>query len=594
MTLHRNLSVLTVDNDSNMRMSIATYLEGMGCSVHQASDGDEGLRMFEKHNPDLVFTDLLMPGVDGFTVVSEISKKRPETPVVILSGNNSVEYAVKAFRSGAWDYIIKPLHDFNVLDQVTDRVLDRAYSLKTERLYKESLQNAVLSLNRQIFKIRSTDPLTKLPVLSQVKERFIEMVTNNEFTGDLFIILLELDNLKKTAKAFGNDCRSKMVLELAQRLSCIVCQDVVVGMAGSDELLVMVSNSTELKRYVSAVSELLHDPIVFLNHEVHIDYNMGIVIFPQDGESIDTLLHHANIARANAKNSGKNRHSFYSKEQLERVQNQAALELSLRGALKRNEFAIHYQPKINAKHNCVDGMEALIRWIPCNINKLVSPEVFIPVLETMGIIAAAGNWAIETACSQYVKWRKNGMGAVTLSVNISATQFNLGNLPKVIKTVLTDSGMEAEMLCLELTEGIVVGDTEEVVATMQELKKLGVKLSIDDFGTGYSSLSYLKNMPLDELKIDRSFIHNLPEDSTSVAIVESILTMSRQLNLRVVAEGVETAEQAEFMASRGCHELQGFLFSPPLAADAFFDWYCSALELHPQQPPNAGVDQSAT
>jgi EAL domain-containing protein (putative c-di-GMP-specific phosphodiesterase class I) len=252
----------------------------------------------------------------------------------------------------------------------------------------------------------------------------------------------------------------------------------------------------------------------------------------------------------------------------------------LRTALARSEFELHYQPKVAAVTRKMVGIEALIRWKPQGSDHLVPPAAFVPVLEDTGMIIEVGRWVLETACSQYMLWRKRGMGAIMLSVNVSAVQFDHGSLPKTVATVLEQTGMPPAQLCLELTERIVVKDIGETVTTLQKLSAIGIKLSIDDFGIGYSSLNYLKNMPINELKIDRSFVMSLPDDAASIAIVDSVLSIARGLSMNVVAEGVETIEQADFLMQRGCHELQGYLFSKPLSQQQLYGWckdkeYCA-------------------
>ncbi|NVN91954.1 MAG: EAL domain-containing protein [Desulfuromonadales bacterium] len=568
----QNISVLLVDDDTDMRRSIVSYLEDMNFTVYQASGGRQGIEIFETHHPDLVFTDLMMPGVDGLEVVREITQKSPETPVVVISGNGSVNYAIEAVRLGAWDYITKPILDFSIIDRITGQVLDRAHALKAERAYQESLKNAVLSQDRQLTKISSLDPLTKLPLKKRIREKFSQYILNNAFTGDLFVMLLELDNFKSVNEKFGHECGDQMVIDLAERMRALVKPDCTIGRIGSDQFVVMVANSGDVLKHVSTVRGLFDEPFVVMGQEVYARFTMGIAFFPQDGEGIDSLLHCADIARTSARNMGINQHCFYSHELWEQVQGRIALESGLRKGLERNEFMIYYQPKMDAHCRRMVGMEALIRWKPSGDDRLVSPAAFIPVLETIGLISEVGAWVLKTACKQFVDWRKRGMAPVRLSVNISAIQFHSGNLTEVVKDVLDSTGMEPEMLCLELTESIVVKDIDETITTLNALAELGIKFSIDDFGIGYSSLSYLKDMPINELKIDRSFVMNLPGDAASVAIVESVLGMSQGMKITVVAEGVETEEQADFLTSRGCNELQGYLFSKPLSAEDFFRW----------------------
>lgn len=572
LALKSTLTALTIDDDEEVRRSIVAYLEDAGFTVLQASGGRQGIAMFDQHSPDLVFTDLMMPEVDGLAVVQSISRQNPDTPVVVISGNASVSYAIEAVRKGAWDYITKPILDFTVLDKITSQVLQRAESLRVDRAYQESLKRAVMSQEQRISAIESTDPLTGLPLRSHTHERFRQFLIRPDFTGDLFVMSLELDNLREINESYGHEWGGRFLVEAARRLETLVRDNVTIAHAGNEQFVVMVANDSDMLARVRDSFTVFESPITLIGQEVFVTMSMGVAAFPQDGESIESLLQHADIARAKAKISGKNCHRQYTSHLWDQVQDRIALESGLRKGLSRQEFLLYYQPKMDARTRRMSGMEALMRWRPTGSDRLVSPEQFVPVLEESGLIVEVGSWVLETACKQYVEWRKRGMAPVRLSVNISALQFASGNLPEVVRGVLTSTGMEPGCLCLELTENIVVKDIDETVTTLRALSGLGVMLSIDDFGTGYSSLSYLKDMPIDELKIDRSFIMNLPGDITSVALVETILDMSQRMKLTVVAEGVETSEQADFLCSRGCQELQGFLFSKPMPSEDFFGW----------------------
>jgi diguanylate cyclase (GGDEF)-like protein len=573
MNTNNSISVLTIDDDPDLRKGIVSYLEDKGFMVYQASGGAEGIEMSKKYNPDLVFTDLMMPEVDGIAVVSAIAKDSPDTPVVVISGNGSVAHAIETIRKGAWDYVTKPIHDFSVLDRVTDQVLDRVKAIKSERAYHESLKNAVLSQDRQLTEISSIDTLTKLPLRNQLFEMFGKFIRQAEFSGNLSVMLLEIDNFKVVNETFGHECGDQFIISIADRLCPLITDRTVIARISNNQFAVLTANSKNENKQIRSLSAAFEKPVILMGQDVYISFNIGIALFPQDGESIDTLLHHAEIACAHTKLSGKNSHCYYSRELLEQVQDRIALESGLRKGLERNEFRIYYQPKVDAETRRMVGMEALLRWQPTGSNKLVSPVIFVPILEESGLIVDVGAWVLETACRQYMEWRRQGMGAVRLSVNISAIQFHSGQLAELVARVLHDTGMAPDMLCLELTESIVAKDIKSVVATLRKLANLGVKLSIDDFGTGYSSLSYLKDMPINELKIDRSFVMNLPGDTASVAIVESVLNMSKGMSMAVVAEGVETLEQAEFLIARGCNELQGFLYSKPLPQEEVLSWY---------------------
>jgi EAL domain-containing protein (putative c-di-GMP-specific phosphodiesterase class I) len=287
---------------------------------------------------------------------------------------------------------------------------------------------------------------------------------------------------------------------------------------------------------------------------------------------MDSLLQNAHAALSQAKLMGTNTYSFYSKELGAQLRERMTRESGLHRALERNEFFLEYQPKIDTQSGVTCGMEALLRWRPIAHGNLISPNEFIPILEETGMIVEVGSWVLETACRQHLLWQQSGMADLVLSVNISAVQFHAGNLPETVTKIIHQTGINPDCLCLELTESVVMQDIEQTIATLHQLRELGVKLSIDDFGTGYSSLNYLQRMPLTELKIDRSFVMNLPLDENAIAIVDSVLNLAKSLHLTVVAEGVETPQQAAFLTARQCHQLQGYFFSRPLGSDAFITY----------------------
>jgi len=566
MTSAQNLRVLIIDDDPYILKSISIYLEDLGFEVYQAGGGRQGIEMFEAVTPNLVFTDLMMPDVDGLMVVQEITAKSPDTPVVIISGNGSIDFAIDAVRNGAWDYITKPIHDFSVIDIITDRVLDRAREKREQREHHLSLHAAVT---------QALDPLTRLPMRKHLNDKFNEIVANREFTGSLIIVLVELENYKAIVEKFSHNYGDHLIVEFTGQLKPLITPNLAIVRIESNEFAIMIANAPDVSRHVSAICQLISKPFDILGNEIYATYNIGIASFPHDGESVDSLLQNADIARAHAKSLGRNQYCYYSRELMKQVQSKIELEYGLRNALRRNEFSLHYQPKIDSASRKIIGMEALLRWQPAGMNQLLTPDDFIPMLEESTMILEVGSWVLETACAQYVDWRQQGMEPIRISVNISALQLHAGGLKDLVIAILESTGMEPECLCLELTESIVVKDVETTIETLDALSALGIKLSIDDFGTGYSSLSYLRRMPIDELKIDRSFVTNLPHDPASVAIVDSVLGISKGMHMTVVAEGVERSEQADFLTERGCHELQGYLFSTPLAGDDFLEWYRS-------------------
>ncbi|MFA6822387.1 MAG: bifunctional diguanylate cyclase/phosphodiesterase, partial [Geobacter sp.] len=355
-----------------------------------------------------------------------------------------------------------------------------------------------------------------------------------------------------------------LLVDTAHRLRQHESKTVTVGRLGADQFVILLTGCSEVHGCIQELRQLLARPFRLLDEEVFITACLGIAAFPHDGESLDSLLQHANAALSQAKLLGSDKYAFYSSGLSERLRERMSRETSLHRALERNEFFLDYQPKVTAGSWRICGVEALLRWKPHHQQAVVQPNDFIPILEESGLIIEVGRWVLETACRQLMAWQQPNDAPLQLSVNISAVQFHAGDLPELVESVIVATGIEPERLCLELTESVVMQDSELAMATLQRLRQLGVMLSIDDFGTGFASLNYLQRMQLNELKIDRSFVKHLPNDKNAMAIINSVLSLAESLSLTVVAEGVETSEQASFLADLGCHQLQGFYFSRPL------------------------------
>ncbi|MDY0384675.1 putative bifunctional diguanylate cyclase/phosphodiesterase [Trichlorobacter sp.] len=557
-------SVLIIDDDAALRRSIVAYLQDSGYQVHEAASGREGLQLFAKIKPDLVLTDLMMPELDGLGVVTAIRQTSPDTPVVIISGNGSVSYAIETVRQGAWDYITKPIHDFTTLEQVIDKVNERVTEINAQRNREAELERSVTDSALKLQQLRSCDPLTGLPMRQQLRELFDAFVRRGDLPHDLFVILLDLDNLKSINKTFGHEYGDLLLVDTAHRLRQHESATVTVGRLGADQFVILLTGCSEVHGCIQELRQVLARPFRLLDEEVFITACLGIAAFPHDGESLDSLLQHANAALSQAKLLGSDKYAFYSSGLSERLRERMSRETSLHRALERNEFFLDYQPKVTAGSWRICGVEALLRWKPHHQQAVVQPNDFIPILEESGLIIEVGRWVLETACRQLMAWQQPNDAPLQLSVNISAVQFHAGDLPELVESVIVATGIEPERLCLELTESVVMQDSELAMATLQRLRQLGVMLSIDDFGTGFASLNYLQRMQLNELKIDRSFVKHLPNDKNAMAIINSVLSLAESLSLTVVAEGVETSEQASFLADLGCHQLQGFYFSRPL------------------------------
>jgi len=307
---------------------------------------------------------------------------------------------------------------------------------------------------------------------------------------------------------------------------------------------------------------------VLLGQECRVTASIGIALFPNDGEDEQTLMKNADSAMYFAKEEGKNNFQFYSSEINSQTLERLTLESNLRRAMERNEFSLNYQAKLDLRSGAITGVEALLRWNNAELGS-VSPTKFIPVAEETGLIVHIGRWVLRTACEQNVAWQREGLPPINMAVNLSGRQFADDNLVEDIATILRETGMKPGLLELEITEGMLIHNIERALKLLTAIKKMGVRLAIDDFGTGYSSLGQLKNFPIDTLKVDRSFIRDLATDSEDKAITSAIIAMGKTLSLTVVAEGVETIEQQDFLRDQACDEMQGYYFSKPIAADDF-------------------------
>ncbi|MGA2550822.1 MAG: bifunctional diguanylate cyclase/phosphodiesterase, partial [Burkholderiaceae bacterium] len=309
-------------------------------------------------------------------------------------------------------------------------------------------------------------------------------------------------------------------------------------------------------------------PYSILGHDLHIGISTGISVFPEDGGDFETLLKNADTAMYAAKSQGRNNHQFFRKDMNARAVERQAIEGNLHRALERHEFVLNYQPKVNLESHVITGAEALVRWDHPD-RGLVFPKGFIPIAEESGLIISVGQWILRQACHQARAWNDAGLPFSQIAVNISATEIRNRGFLQRVRDILDETGLDPSYLELELTESALIRDVDTTLAVLQSISAMGVRLAVDDFGTGYSSLSYLNRLPIDTLKIDQSFVHDVTENESNATIVSTIIAMGKNLHQRIVAEGVETGEQLEILLSEGCGEGQGFLFSPPVSAGAF-------------------------
>ncbi len=414
------------------------------------------------------------------------------------------------------------------------------------------------------------DALTGLPNRVLFNERLASAVAQaRRHERGLAVLFVDLDRFKLINDTLGHEAGDDLLRETARRLIENLRAGDAVARLGGDEFVVLLEEVAE-RHYVASVSQkliaALAAPFVIKGREYHITASVGVSVYPEDGDDPPTLLKHADSAMYRAKEQGRNAFEFYSAHigvsSLERL----SLENGLRRAIENNELELYYQPQIETCSGRIVGMEALVRWQHREMG-LLPPARFIRIAEETGLIVPLGEWVVREACRAHREWEKLKLAPARMAVNLSPRQFLHAGLVKDILRALTDTSCKGQYLELEITEGMVMHDPAGAVALIEELKEMGVRIAVDDFGTGYSSLAYLKRFPIDSLKVDRSFLADVPADSGNVAITQAIIAMARTLHLTVIAEGVETREQFNFLRARGCDEVQGNYFSPPLPFD---------------------------
>jgi diguanylate cyclase (GGDEF)-like protein/PAS domain S-box-containing protein len=416
-------------------------------------------------------------------------------------------------------------------------------------------------------------------ILTGLRNRFhLEKHLNDEIMRmdmreqALILALIDIDNLKFINDTFGHDFGDQLLVAVGDRLQNAICPDgLAARFLGDEFILVPPLTTTREQANVLAerAKELLSKPFLVGVVEVMITTSIGTASFPDDGETVDILLRNVEAAMYEAKRQGRNTVVAYTTAFHHKAQQRLMLENKLRRAMENNEFSLHYQPQICLQRGAVCGVEALLRWSPADMPP-VSPFEFIPILEESGLIVPVGAWVLHEACRQAVAWQQAGLSPIRMSVNISAVQFQRGDLDDAVRLAINDTAIPPSQLCLELTESMLLIDTHQTQEKLLELRDIGISLSLDDFGTGYSSLSYLSRMPVQELKIDQSFVRRLHTTPSDTAVVNTIIVMAQTLGLNLVAEGVETDVQKEHLAQRGCNIIQGYLFSRPLPAEECF------------------------
>jgi diguanylate cyclase (GGDEF)-like protein/PAS domain S-box-containing protein len=414
------------------------------------------------------------------------------------------------------------------------------------------------------------DALTGLPNRLLLQERLQQALDMARDRGEqLAVAFIDLDQFKLINDSLGHHTGDALLRTMAQRLQACLRDGALVARQSGDEFVVLLTRTHRgaIAYLAGLMLDAISQPCVIGGRELRVSCSIGISLYPGDGEDAATLLRNADMAMYRAKEAGRNNVQYYTAELQAGIAGRLELLTRMGQAVERGEFRLHYQPKFDLRSGRITGAEALLRWE--SPQGMVMPETFIPLAEETGLILSIGHWVMRTACQHNRAWLDAGIGPIPVSVNLSRRQIAHGDIAASVAAVLAETGLPAELLELEVTESMVLPDAEQAAAVMQRLRALGVRLSMDDFGTGYSSLSQLKRFPVQSLKIDRSFLREVTTDADSAAIVRAIISLGHNLDLRVLAEGVETAEQQAFLGANGCDELQGFYLARPMPAERF-------------------------
>ena len=422
----------------------------------------------------------------------------------------------------------------------------------------------------ELLHLANHDALTCLPNRSLLQDRLSQAIAfANRTERQVAVLLIDLDRFKNINDSLGHDAGDKIIMEIGRRLSVNARDGDTVARLGGDEFVVVLAGVERVETIATTAQQVLESlaqPMTIQEHEFFPAGSIGISLYPKDGEDARTLLKNADTAMYRAKDAGRNNFQFYAQDMNSRALDRLKLEGRLRRALSREEFVLHYQPQMELASGAIVGVEALIRWQPPG-QTMAYPGDFIPIAEETGLIVPIGEWVLRTACAQHKEWDDAAAFPHTrIAVNLSARQFKQQDIVKMVSRVLHETECQATCLELEITESIIMENPELAAETLQQLSDMGVHLSIDDFGTGYSSLSYLKRFPINTLKIDKSFVRDITTDSDDAAIAKAVIALAHSMKLKVIAEGVETAEQLDFLRAQRCDQIQGYYLSRPVLA----------------------------
>lgn len=566
--------IQVVDDDRASRIVMGACLEKVGFRVADAENGLIALAEFKKLKPDAVLLDVVMPELDGFDTCLAI-RKLPEgehTPILMVTGLEDMDSINRAFEAGATDFITKPINWAILQYRVK-------YMLRASNAFHD-----VIDKQKQIQELAFFDQLTGLANRTMFRETLENAMLKSAEEGSLLgVMFMDLDRFKRINDTLGHDIGDLLLKSVAERIRSSIRETdsfsrfqknyvkSYISRQGGDEFAMMLPRLQEPEdagRVGRRINEALAKAFSIKDHELFISVSIGISIFPFDGTDVHTLMKHADLAMYHAKEKGKNSFKFYKKSLNIKARERLKFENYVRRAVAKEEFTLYYQPQVLMCDGTIIGAEALSRWEHKRLGR-VSPAKFIPAIEELGLIIPFTDWVIRQAGTHQLAWNRTGMPSTRIAVNISSKHFMEQNIPDKIAKILHTNNLSPNFLELELTESVLAEQNTDTLSILRQLKEMGLSISVDDFGTGYSSLVYLKTFPIDIVKIDRFFIKDILTSHKDASIVKAIIAMAHSMDMKVIAEGIETREQFDLLREMGCDFGQGFLFSPAVPSEDF-------------------------
>ncbi len=564
------IKILVVEDERVLRKSLLKMLSAEGYQTIGAENGSIGVYLARTQKPDLILCDLMMPELDGFGVVSILQEDDTTAmiPLICLTAKEDRAALRQVMELGADDYLNKPFSRAELFGAITAQLEKR----KRAKQQTEVLKQVIAKLNYSVH----FDPVSNLPNRLLLRERFQKIAqAQTKQTEKVPCLTVAIDQLDRISNGLGEEQGAQLLRAIAERLKTTVGDTGLVAQLSTDQFALILSPLNINNKAVSPTQEIetiaenlldkLAKPFAFGKHEIVLTSYIGIAMYPDDGTEIDSVLKKATMAMAQVQQHNRSNYQSYTPAIQVKSKDRLMLEMNLRQAIENEEFEVYYQPIVDLDSNKIVAVEALIRWQHSERGTMIPPD-FIPLAEETGIVVLIDEWVISTACKQVKAWQNAGHH-LSLAVNISGLHFSQDNLVNRVLEILDTVEFNPQDLELELTESALVKNPESANIILKKLKALGIHLGLDDFGTGYSSLSYLQQFPFDTIKIDRTFVQKLNENSKNAAIVTAIIQMAHSLNLKVVAEGVEAEGEKTFLCERNCDLFQGYWFSPPVSAE---------------------------